>query len=151
MLPSTTNRFLTSWVWPNALVTEVFGSFPMRAVPSSWIDQPSVSTSVAHADVLGAGGLEHLSGRLGHVLGHLHLVVAEAVVEPQHRDAPRVLRDRVELDLILAPRQDLAERGEVDRRRMICRAPFCLNAEPNPGVVCACAGYSARPLPPCKP
>src|ERR687887_247438 len=43
--PSTTNRFFTScdcWYW---FSTEVLGSAPMRAVPSSWMDQPSVRMS----------------------------------------------------------------------------------------------------------
>ena len=44
MLPSTTNRFRMSCVWPNELVTDVFGSSPIRAVPISWMDQPSVRT-----------------------------------------------------------------------------------------------------------
>src|SRR5262249_49942032 len=46
LLPSTTKRFLTSCDCWNWLRTEVFGSAPIRDVPSSWIDQPSVSMSV---------------------------------------------------------------------------------------------------------
>ena len=42
LAPSTTNRFFTSWDCWNWLRTEVLGSLPMRAVPSSWIDQPAV-------------------------------------------------------------------------------------------------------------
>ena len=33
MLPSTTNRFFTSWLRPQLFTTEVAGSSPMRAVP----------------------------------------------------------------------------------------------------------------------
>src|SRR6185312_15989699 len=36
MLPSTMNRFLTSWQRPQALTTDRSGSLPMRAVPSRW-------------------------------------------------------------------------------------------------------------------
>ena len=43
LLPSTTNRFFTSWDCWNWFSTDVFGSLPIRAVPSSWIDQPWVS------------------------------------------------------------------------------------------------------------
>src|SRR5262249_16960519 len=42
LLPSTTNRFFTSCDCWNWVRTEVFGSVPIRAVPSSWIDHPSV-------------------------------------------------------------------------------------------------------------
>src|SRR5262249_52692400 len=38
--PSATNRFLTSCAWQFALTTDVFGSLPMRAPPSSWIIVP---------------------------------------------------------------------------------------------------------------
>jgi hypothetical protein len=41
----TINTFLTSWVCLNEFVTDDFGWFPMRAVPISWIDHPSVNTS----------------------------------------------------------------------------------------------------------
>ena len=34
MLPSTMNRFFTSWLRPHPLTTERSGSLPMRAVPS---------------------------------------------------------------------------------------------------------------------
>src|SRR2546425_10621879 len=34
-LPSTTNRFLISWLWLNLLRTDSFGLLPMRQVPSS--------------------------------------------------------------------------------------------------------------------
>jgi|GEM_PF-6461655 len=44
-LPSTTNRFFTSCDCWNWLSTDVLGSEPMRDVPSSWIDHPSVSSS----------------------------------------------------------------------------------------------------------
>ena len=44
-LPSTTNRLRTSCDCWNWLSTDVFGSVPMRDVPSSWIDQPSVRIS----------------------------------------------------------------------------------------------------------
>jgi hypothetical protein len=50
---------------------------------------------------------------------------------------------------MLAPREHLAERGEVDRRRVV--RTVLLNADPKPGVVCACAGYSVQPLPRCIP
>ncbi len=91
LLPSTTNRFFTSWDCWNWLSTDVLGSVPMRAVPSSWIDQPSVRMFRSHAHDLDPGLLEHLPGGVRHVRGHLLLVVAELEVEAQHRDAPPVL------------------------------------------------------------
>src|SRR5204862_309686 len=42
--PSTTNRFFTSWLCWCCVSTDFFGSAPMRAVPSSWMDHPSVRT-----------------------------------------------------------------------------------------------------------
>jgi hypothetical protein len=35
-LPSTMNRFLTSWQRPHSFTTERSGSVPMRAVPRRW-------------------------------------------------------------------------------------------------------------------
>src|ERR1035441_560996 len=43
--PSTTSRLGTSCDCWNWFSTDVFGSLPMREVPSSWIDQPSVKIS----------------------------------------------------------------------------------------------------------
>src|SRR5438445_6635609 len=43
--PSTTNRLRTSCDCWNWLRTEVLGSLPIRAVPSSWMDHPSVRIS----------------------------------------------------------------------------------------------------------
>ncbi len=37
LLPSTTKRFLMSWLWLHLLRTLVLGSLPMRQVPSSWM------------------------------------------------------------------------------------------------------------------
>src|SRR5437867_13201618 len=37
LLPSTTNRFLTSWLWFHLLSTLVLGLSPIRHVPSSWM------------------------------------------------------------------------------------------------------------------
>src|SRR6267378_6420120 len=45
--PSTTNRLRTSCDCWNWFSTEVLGSLPMRAVPSSWIDHPSVRISLS--------------------------------------------------------------------------------------------------------
>src|SRR5438132_6963915 len=38
--PSATNKFLQSCAWHQRFVTEVFGSSPMRAPPSSWMMTP---------------------------------------------------------------------------------------------------------------
>src|SRR5215470_2544180 len=48
--PSTTKRFLTSCAWLNLLSTEVFGSSPIRAVPTSCVASP------------GGGGNERVYG-----------------------------------------------------------------------------------------
>jgi hypothetical protein len=45
--PPVTNRFLTSWVSPNLLSTEILGSLPMRAVPISWMSKPGTEYSFA--------------------------------------------------------------------------------------------------------
>ena len=37
LLPSTTNRFLMSWLWFHLFSTLFFGLSPMRQVPSSWM------------------------------------------------------------------------------------------------------------------
>src|SRR5262249_44170799 len=44
-LPSTTNRFLMSWDWFHLLSTDVFGSSPIRAVPTSWMLWPGGNIS----------------------------------------------------------------------------------------------------------
>ena len=98
-LPSTTKRFFTSCDCWNWFRTDFFGSLPMRAVPSSWIDQPSVSTRLADVHDLEAGGLEHFLGGLRHVRGHLVFVVAELVVEAKRRNAPLVFHHGIEIDI----------------------------------------------------
>src|SRR6266702_2521698 len=40
LAPSTTNRFLWSWLWHHLFNTLRFGSSPMRQVPTSWILYP---------------------------------------------------------------------------------------------------------------
>ncbi len=34
---SPTNRLGMSWHWPEVFTTEVFGSVPMRVVPTQWL------------------------------------------------------------------------------------------------------------------
>ena len=70
-------------------------------------------------DVLGLRGHQHFLDRVRHVLRHLQLVVAEDVVELEHRNPPRVLHDRIERDAVLLARQDLAEPAEADERRIV--------------------------------
>src|SRR5690606_26887481 len=38
--PSTTNRFLQSWAWHHLFKADVFGSSPIRTVPTSWMISP---------------------------------------------------------------------------------------------------------------
>src|SRR6478672_11729802 len=40
LAPSVTNTFFTSCIWLYLFSTELFGSLPMRAVPSSWMMRP---------------------------------------------------------------------------------------------------------------
>src|SRR5688572_25291425 len=40
LAPSVTNTFFTSCIWLKLFSTELFGSLPMRAVPSSWMMRP---------------------------------------------------------------------------------------------------------------
>src|SRR2546422_750018 len=60
-------------------------------------------------DVLGVRGRQHLLGGVGLVLAHLQLFVAESVVDPQARDAPRVLPPRIERDAVFLARQHFAK------------------------------------------
>ena len=50
-LPSTTNRFGTSWAWLNGVSTEVAGSAPMRHVPTSWLAKPFMVWSLKNSSV----------------------------------------------------------------------------------------------------
>src|SRR5256885_14803405 len=45
--PSVTKRFGTSQVWHHRLVTEVFGSDPMIAPPTSWMIEPPGAMALA--------------------------------------------------------------------------------------------------------
>jgi hypothetical protein len=45
--PSITNRFRTSWDCWYALRTEVFGSRPIRATPTSWMPKPGTRSGEA--------------------------------------------------------------------------------------------------------
>ena len=47
MLPSTMNRFFTSWLRPHSLTTDRVGSLPMRAVPIKC--QPPTASGVSEA------------------------------------------------------------------------------------------------------
>src|SRR5581483_3402327 len=44
--PSVTNRLATSCAWFHELSTDALGSFPMRAVPISWIAKPGALSSI---------------------------------------------------------------------------------------------------------
>ena len=151
LLPSTTKRFFTSCDCWNWLSTEVFGSAPMRAVPSSWIDQPSVSRPLRTDEDLDAGRLEHLLRGVRHVLGHLLFVVAERVVEAQDRHSPPILHLRIEIDGVLVPRQHLAEAAHVDEGAGVVAHLF-LEARAEAGRRRRrCRGTCRVPLPPSKP
>ena len=96
-----------------------FGSAPMRQVPCSWIAEPMASSCAAlvvheHA----AGGLDDLLDGVGHVLGHLPLVLADPVVDPRQRHAVAVDARRIHGDAVVRVRQDLAERMDLEPGRM---------------------------------
>ena len=135
-LPSTTKRFLTSCDCSNRLRTDFLGSLPMRAVPSSWMDQPSVAMRLLTCRSE-AGVFEHFLGGDDHVLGHGVLVFAEFVVEAKRGDAPFVFYDGVEVYVILVASKDFAETAHVDekrpRYRLVCAALF-LTAVPVAGI-----------------
>ncbi len=86
----------------------------MRAVPSSWMDQPSVSTRLLHMHDLETRGLEHFLRGFFHVGGHLVLVVAELVVKTQRGNAPFVLHDGIEVHVIFVARQHFTEGTHAD-------------------------------------
>src|SRR5437879_12965394 len=54
--PSATNRFLTSWVWQFEFTTEVLGSAPMRAPPSSLM----ITRLAARPGAVALLGISHL-------------------------------------------------------------------------------------------
>src|SRR5262249_54784568 len=89
------------------------------------------------ADDFDAGRLEHLLAGRDHVLAHLLLVVAELIMKAQRRNAPVVLLDGIEIDVILVARQHLAEAAHADERaRMVAHRLLELPAESRrvPGV-----------------
>ena len=80
------------------------------------------------ADVLGAGGFEHLTGGIAHVLDHGAFVFAVGHVNFEDGDPIDVFHTRVEFDEIVKAREDFAEAGDFD----VCAgfAQSLLSADP---------------------
>ena len=90
------------------------GSHTRRA---QLVDGPAFGEQVpADADDFEARGLEHLLRGIGHIGGHLALVIAELVVEAEHRNSPPVFHDRVKIHVVFVSRKHLAEAAHLDER-----------------------------------
>src|SRR6266478_417482 len=112
ILPSTMNRFFTSWQRPHSLTTEHSGSVPMRAVPSRC--QPAIQDRALDANVAGAGSGENLLRPRDAVLHHLQVVRADRVIDPRRRDAAGVLQHGIERYAIVLLGEVLADRRKTD-------------------------------------
>src|SRR5438132_2739683 len=85
--PSATNKFLQSCAWHQRFVTEVFGSSPMRAPPSSWMMTPPAampypcSAPGIGENGIAAGGviIHELGDRKSTRLNSSHTVISYAV------------------------------------------------------------------------
>src|SRR5437870_13495485 len=134
--PSATNKFLQSCAWHQRFVTEVFGSSPMRAPPSSWMMTPPAAmpypcSAPGIGDAVPLFGARHRRERLTphlrderpegllHVLHLLVLVVGPLPVEPQNGDAPPVHRVRVDLAVGVVIGDHLAAAREADRGAVV--------------------------------
>ena len=126
--PSATKRFFTSCAWQFALTTDVFGSLPMRAPPSSWMIVPAGGDAVA-ALLSSACAIEHRAAHLGderaegllHVLHLVELVVGPLPVEAEHRNA-ELVDDVAGRSRSTCRRSGSSRRGrEADRRAVIRR------------------------------
>ena len=99
MLPSTMNRFFTSWLRPQEFTTERAGSLPMRAVPSRC--QPPYTTGrtawMCRAPAAARISLPRVDREVQHAAG----VLADGVVDPGRRDAVAVLQHRIERDPVV--------------------------------------------------
>ena len=119
LLPSTTNRFFTSWDCWCGVSTDVSGIVP-HARGAQLVDRPSLGEDVpVVVDDLDPGLLEDLAGGVGHVRGHLLLVVAELEVEAQHGHSPPVLDLGVDAHRVLVAGQHLAEAAHADGRSRV--------------------------------
>ena len=86
--PSTTKRFFTSCIWLNAFSADAL-RIRAHAARAVLVNRRAVHVELAAlvADELAAGGVDDLLDRVVHVLGHLPLVLADPVVDPQQRHA----------------------------------------------------------------
>ena len=141
--PSTTKTFLTSCIWLNAVSAERFGSVthPAGAV---FVNRRSRRVEIAPlvVDQHAAGGLDDLLERVGHVLGHLPLVLADVVIDVQQRHAVSIDARRIDGDAVVRVRKRLTERMNLEPRRM---APLDLSlqrcAEPGDLIRSSCGPF----------
>ena len=113
-LPSTTNRFLMSWLWFHLFSTLVFGLSPMRHVPISWMLYPGGWYRSCLGEDFIAGAWHSSSSRIHRVLRHVEFVVGVLVLDVQHGNAPRILHVLVDADVVLIARQHFAHDGQRD-------------------------------------
>ena len=120
--PSVTKTFFASHTWFHLLSTDVFGSFPIRAVPISWMVSPGGGLVVVRRRRSCSRPLRASRRRRGlRILHDGPLVVAPLHVDPQHRNAPLVDHLRVDGDPVVRMRQALAEAAEAHPPRPILR------------------------------
>src|SRR5260370_29269564 len=105
-LPSTTNRFFTSWDRPHSFTTERSGSTPIRAVPSR--------CQAIDTDIGRPGGGKNFPGPCNAVFEHARAVLADRIVDARRRDAMAVLEDGIERDAVVLLRQVLADRRQAE-------------------------------------
>jgi len=65
--PSTTKTFFTSCIWLKAFSTDVFGSFPMRQVPCSWIAEPGGSLASRSIFTTSARSVSRISWQVSYM------------------------------------------------------------------------------------
>jgi len=84
-MPSTMNNLRTSWLRPQSLTTDRFGSWPIRAVPSR-ASQPD-GIGALTVIVAGAGRLRISDPARERVIEHLPRVFTEPIGDFRCRDA----------------------------------------------------------------
>src|ERR1700730_14741091 len=81
------------------------------------------------ADVCRAGGFEHFSGGVAHVLDHGALVFSVGHVDFQDRNAVHVFHLRIDLHKVIPAREDFAEARYVERGARFQKGSFVRGAE----------------------
>ena len=112
MLPSTMNRFFTSWQRPQPFTTERSGSVAHARGAEQM--PAAVQDRALHADIRRAGGRQDLLRARDAVVHHAQRVLADRVIDLRRGDAVPILQHRIERDPVVLLRQVLADRRQAD-------------------------------------